>query len=324
MSRPMKRFAPYVLFVAGLLTLCVVMPYFNAAQPRGVRVTRPQAMAIADAAARQIGVPVDRAWSNIVWDGSDLINKELQNDSARRRAAFDDPVLAPRLGHYDVAYFRRGAEKWNPYSHVKVSATTGEVLGARMLMTSEERGASPKEEELRSRADAFVHSRAFPGAPSPRFEQARPTVQRNRTDWVFRYRATSAIPIGTVVPYLNVYFVGGRFAGWDLTEEYADGHQLRESNVADVALTFMRFIVMFVALVVLLVIFLKKYQAGEVGVGGGTFLFGVTLALSIALLITICASASRGTSLGNIDAQQTAWATGGFIFLFMHLPLAVL
>src|SRR2546423_2303479 len=115
MSRPMKRFAPYVLFVAGLLTLCIVMPYFNAAQPRGVRVTRPQATAIADAAARQIGVPVDRAWSNIVWDGSDHFAKQLENDSDLRRRAEDDPVIGPRLGYYDVAYFRRGSDKWTPY-----------------------------------------------------------------------------------------------------------------------------------------------------------------------------------------------------------------
>ena len=134
----------------------------------------------------------------------------------------------------------------------------------------------------------------------------------------------STIPAGAVVPYFNIYFDGDRFAGWDLTEEYADGRQLRESNAADIALTFIRFIVMFVALLVLLVIFLKKYHAGEVGVGGGAFLFAVTFALSIAFIITICASASRGTGMGNIDAQQTMWATAGFIMLFIHLPLAVL
>ena len=324
MTRSMKRQAPWILFVAGLIALCFLMPYFNTAQPRGARVTRAQAMAISDAAARQIGVPVDHAWSNIVWDGSDQLNNELQNDPARRREAAHDPVIGPRLGYYDIAYFRHGVEKWTPYSRTKVSASTGAVLGARSLLRPEDRGASPTETQLRPRADAFVNSRTFPGAPSPRFEQARPTVQRNRTDWVFRYRVTPKMSAGTVVSYLNIYFNGDRFAGWDLMEEYADGHQFRESNGFDVALTFIRFIVMLVALLILLVTFLKKYHAGEVGVGGGSFLFAVSLALSAGLMIGIAASASRGTGMGNIDAQQTSWATAGFIILFVQLPIAVL
>src|SRR5205814_2357221 len=124
--------------------------------------------------------------------------------------------------------------------------------------------------------------------------------------------------------YLNVYFTGNRFAGWDLAEEYADGHLFRENNVGDVALTFVRLIVMFVALLVLLVMFLKKYHAGEVGVGTGSFLFGVTMLIALIYAMTIAASASQGTGFGSIDAQQTAFALVGFLMLFVHLPLAVL
>ena len=320
----MRRYAPYLFSAAGLLALIALIPRFNAAQPLGARLTRAEATAIADRAARQINVPVDRAWSNIVWDSSDAIVKELENDPALRRRAATDPVIGPRLGYYDVGYYRRGTEKWAPLSHVDVSASTGEVLGARLWMTNEERGASPSEAQLRPRADAFVQSRVFPGAPSPRFEQARPTVQRNRTDWVFRYRVASTFPLGTVVPYLNVYFDGDQFAGWDLSSEYADGHQARENNGADVVLTFVRFTALFLGLLLLLLIFLKKYHAGEVGVGTASFLFALTFAISLALIINVAASASRGTGLGNIDAQQTAWATGGFVLLFIHLPMAVL
>src|SRR5207302_1800569 len=88
----MKRLVPFILCVAGIALIALLMPQFNLAQPRGVRLTRAQARAIADAAARQIGVPVDQAWSNIVWNGSDHFSKELENDPARRRRADDDPV----------------------------------------------------------------------------------------------------------------------------------------------------------------------------------------------------------------------------------------
>jgi hypothetical protein len=324
MASSMKRYAPYALCVAGLAALWILIPRFNAAQPRGVRLTRAQAASIADQAARQLGIPVSRAWSNITWDDSDHLDKELNNDDARRRRAYNDPVVGPRLGYYRVFYYRYNSDKSTWYGVVYVSRTHGEVLGARKRFGTEERGASPTEAMLRPRADAFVSSRVFLGAPSPRFEQARPTVLRNRTDWEFRYRVPSKFPTGNVVPYLNVYFTGDQFTGWNLTEEYADGHPFRNDNTSDVATTFIRFIAIFVALVVLLVMFLKKYHAGEVGVGTGSLLFAVSVVLSTAATILIAASASQGTGLGSIDAQQTAFALIGFIVLFGQLPVALL
>ena len=324
MGPSMKRFAPLALFVAGLTILCFLMPYFNAALPRGVRVTRSQGLAIADAAARQIGIPVDRSWSNIIWTESAILDKELQNDADRRRRAFDDPVIGPRLGAYHIRYFRRGTDKQYAYGYTVVSGTNGEVIGNRLQFTPEERGASPSEAELRPKADAFVRSRSFAGAPSPKFEQARPVIQRNRTDWTFRYRVTSNFQTGNVVPYLYVYFNGHRFAGWDLSEEYADGHPFRENNGGEVVVTFLRFFFIFGTLLTLLVIFLKKYHAGEVGIRSGSFLFAVTFAIAIAYVLSFAASASRGTGFGSIDAQQTMFAMIGFILLFYYLPLSVL
>jgi len=320
----MKRYFPLVAGIIGIVAMFALLPLFETAQPRGVRLTRAQAAAIADRAASQRGIPVARAWSNIVWTSSSFVEKELERDPKQRRRAADDPVIGPRLGAYKINYYRRGVEKWNPYGYVAVSGRTGEVLSARLRQNVEDRGAALTEATLRPRADAFVQSRTFPGAPSPHFEQARPTVQRNRTDWVFRYRVPSAFPIGNVVPYLNVFFEGDRFSGWELAEEYADGHAFKQDNVGDVGMTFVKFIVMLVGLLVLLVMFLKKYHAGEVGVGTGTFLFAVTIVLAVAFCITIAPSASQGSQFGSIDAQQTSWALIGFMMLFIHLPLAVL
>jgi hypothetical protein len=319
----MKRFVPFALSVAGLIALFALMPLFNAAQPRGVKVTRAQALEIANRAARGVGIPVDRAWPNITWTHSALLEKELQNDSDRRRRASDDPVIGPRLGAYRVIYYRRGSDKSTWYGLVEVSGRTGDVLSARIRRNAEDKGATATEAELRPRADAFVASRIFPGAPSPKYEQARPMVLRNRTDWTLRYRVASTFPTGNVVPYLQVFFSGNEFAGWGLVDEYTDGHAFREDNVGEVAFAFFRFITMFVILLSLLVMFLRKYHAGEVGVGTGSFLFAMTIALSLAFTFTVGASASEGTGFGAIDAQQTAFAACGFIFLFIHLPLAV-
>ena len=319
----MKRYAPYLLCAAGLLTLFVLMPYFNAAQPRGVRITRAQASAIADAEAKRLGVPVDKAWSNLTWESSQILERELNRDSARLRRAHDDPVLGPRLGSYSASYYRRGQEKSPPYGYVNVSGT-GEIISARVFSRPETPGKHPTEGELRPLADAFVRSRVFPGAPSPQFESARPNVLRVRTDWTFRYRIASAFPTGRVVPYLLVYFTGGRFSGWLLTEEYADGTPFKYESGSELAGQFARFGTIFAMLLVALIVFLKKYHAGEVGVHTASGVFAAVLLLLLIFDVIVSPAASEGSNFGSVDAPWTAWAICGFKFLFYDIPSAVL
>lgn len=320
----MKRFAPFLACLAGIAALFVLIPRFNSSQPHGIRLTRAQARAVADAEARRAGIPVDQAWSSLNWSDSGPLDQVLDKNPELRRRAMEDPVLGPRLGGYRATYYRRGLEKWVPYGDVIVSERTGEVLMRRLRLRNEEPGARLEEAEIRKRADAFVASRRIPGAPAPQFEDARPNRLRNRTDWVVRYRIPSDFPTGAVVPYLWVHFAGDRFTGWGLIEEYADGRTFRDDNAGEIVATFGRYGVMYTLLLILLAIFLKKYHAGEVGVGTASLLFFVLLGLSIVMNMLIGASRAEGTGFGSIDAQSTAWAVGAFTVLFFELPAAVL
>src|SRR5687768_30528 len=218
----MKRLAPFLACLTGIVALVLLIPRFNSSQPQGIRLTRAQAKAVADAEARRAGIPVDRAWSSLNWSGSGLLDEVLDKDPELRRRAAEDPVIGPRLGGYRATYYRRGLEKFQPYGDVVVDGNTGQVLMWRRRMRLEEEGARLEEAEIRRRADALVASRTFPGAPNPQFEDVRPTRQRNRTDWIVRYRVPSEFEAGAVVPYLWVYFTGDRLGGWALIEEYAD------------------------------------------------------------------------------------------------------
>jgi serine phosphatase RsbU (regulator of sigma subunit) len=317
----MKRYAPFAACIAGTIVIILLLPRFNAAQPRGLALTRNDARAIAKRAARDVGVPVDQAWETVTWRSSFLLSKELRGQPQRRPAALADPVLGPRLDSYFIHFYRTTKEKGNGYGWVFVNGRNGDVVGARRFYRDEESGPHLTEAQLRPRADAFVHSRSFPGAPSPQFESARSTVIRNRTDWVFRYRVASNFFGNKVVPYLYVYFAGNRFAGWELREEYADGHPF-EFDDSDVGVILGRFIVLFAMLIALLVIFLKKYHAGEVGVGTASMLFVIVLALMLVSDIMSGASMSEGTGIG-LDAPTTAWAMMAFKFVLLDLPLAL-
>ncbi len=317
----MKRVAPFIVCAIGIAVLVALVPRFNVAQPIGIRLTRGDAIAIADAEAKQLGIPVDKSWSILTWAGSPLLEKELKKDPEQRRRASFDPVIGPRLGGYRRTYYRHGVTKFSPYGYVVVDEDTGKVLMARIQHLDEEPGAKASEAQLRPRADAFVRSRVFPGAPSPKFESARPNVLRSRTDWAFRYRVLSKFPSGNVVPYLYVYFAGDQFAGWGLIEEYADGRMYNGDT--DVVTILTRLSTYYGLLLVLLIIFLKKYHAGEAGVGTGSMLFAATVAIALAIDVIVGPSASEGTGLGSLDAQMTAAAEMAFKFLLYDIPLAV-
>jgi hypothetical protein len=321
----MKRLSPWLAFAGGIIVLALVLPLFLPAQPHDVGVTRADAQRIADEAAAQLGIAPHTFWSALTWRTSPMLDKELERDPQRRAKAASDPVIGPRLGSYNISYYQARVPKFPaPYVVVNVSGRTGEVISSRLRLRSDVTGTHPTEQQLRARADAVVHSRAFPGAPNPQFESARPTILRTRTDWVFRYRVPSTFPIGKTVPLLNIYFSGDRFAGWDLTEEYGDGKSFEGDNGGDIAVSLVRFAVMFAVLLVLLIVFLRKYHAGEVGVETASVLFVFTLALLIIVDVAIHGPAAEGIGMGGIDARWTSFAQVGFKLLFVDLPLSLL
>lgn len=319
----MKATKALALGLPGAAALLLLLPYFESAQPRGLSVTRPMAVAAADVEAVRLGIPVEDAFRVETWEENYLVEQEVAADARVRRALEADPVVAPRLGAYRVTYFRRGLEKYPEHGYVLVGKD-GRILGARRRARNEEKGASPPEAAVRADADRFVASRSFAGAPRPEYDGARPNVLKERVDHTLRYRVPHAGPPETVSFFLNVYFVGDRLSGWELHEEYGDGRAFRYELGGSVVTTLGRFAVVFGLLFVLLGIFLKKYHAGEVGVGTGAWLFAGQLALFLALDVLGARAQGYGLGLGGTDAFRTTLAQAAIRFLFLDVPLATL
>jgi hypothetical protein len=318
----MKRFVPWLLAIAGAAVVVLVLPLYRSGQPRGIQITRGQAQEIADKAARSVGIPVEQSWSTIVWGPSPFLTKELR-EHPQRNEAWEDPVIGPRMRTYRITYYHAAKEKNPPLGMVRVGGERGSVVSARRVLRPEDPGKNATEAELRPRADAFVSSRPFRAAPSPVFESARPNVLRNRTDWVFRYRVPVQFPLQNVVAYLNVYFAGDQLTGWMLAEEYADGRQFVGEDQGEIVGLLAQFSVMAVMLLILLIIFLRKYHAGEVGVGAASALFILTAVIIISGSLITRASTSDGTGFGSLSGLATSWASASFKILFADIPLAV-
>ena len=86
----------------------------------------------------------------------------------------------------------------------------------------------------------------------------------------------------------------------------------------------MRFAANYALLLILLVIFLRKYHAGEVGVGTGSILFGLTVLICLAVDVHDGSRRRpREARWAVIDARSTAAAQMAFKFLLYDIPLAV-
>src|SRR5260370_11775039 len=75
---------------------------------------------------------------------------------------------------------------------------------------------------------------------------------------------------------------------------------------------------------VLVVIFLRKYDAGEVGVGTASLLFATVVVLCLVSNTIMGPNGTEGNQMGSLDALQTTLANMGFKFVAIDLPLAIL
>ena len=320
----MKRFLPLIACLIGIVALFALLPAFDAPQPRNVRISREQARTFADAAARDLGIDVSATWSVVTWENHILLESEFKGKPELRRRAGADPVVGPRMVAYNVTYFYKGKSKSFRAADVYVMPDTGAIIGARKAIAPEDPAPQFSDDEARRAADRFLSSRKLPGITDPQFDQVLPTVRRNRIDRMVRYRVPNDFFTGKVAMYVGVYFIGNQFAGWMPIEEYADGSQFQGGGF-EVLSTIVQYGVVFTLLLILLVVFLKKYHAGEVGVRTASYLFATIAVLSIVYNYLSIPAISIGTQFGpGLDGRSTAAAFGTFKFIFYDLPVSVL
>lgn len=320
----LRTFLPFLLMaVVGSIAFAILLPQFRAPLPHVATITRDRALEIANAEARSYGIPVEQAWPLVTWETQPMLEQLFEEDPALRRRAAADPVIGPRISSWRVTYFRKAQEKFPAYGFVLVTPT-GEITGVRKTLRSEERRPEGDAAQLRADSDAFVEQNEFAGAPSREFQSMRESsLAGGRVDRVFRYEVPSAIDTEGVSTLLAVFYSGSERVGWMLLEEYADGSQFRGDATSEATSAFTSFVSIFLLLVVLLTIFLRKYHAGEVGVGIGAVLFLVTVGLGLIFNFITSPESSFGAGFGGASAQMTATILAGFRALFLDIPLAV-
>lgn len=320
----MKRFAPLLACVVGLVALFALLPLFDPPLPRGVRITRDTARTIADREAQKLSIDLSRAWGVTSYEKHFLLEEIFKKDPDLRRRATQDPIVGPRISAYWVRYFRKGEPKFPHWADVYVDGRDGSVIGARTFAQNEEAARPLSDADARRRADEFLATHKLPAVQRPQFYEIRPTVWRQRVDKLVCYRIPHEFPTGKISMLVGIYFIGDRFAGWMPIEETSDGSQFRGDPTEFIGI-FAQYGVVFALLIALLIFFLKKYHAGEVGVRTASFLFAGVALLSIIANALTGAGQTLGVGFGpGLDGRTTFLAWSAFKFIFYDIPVAVL
>jgi hypothetical protein len=320
--RPRELLSWIALAGAAVLGIVLLLPRAYPLFPGGFRIGSAEAREIALARIPELGpLPADPLIS-VAWDGDSGIERAAlaAGPEARRRLA-GTPLEAALYG-WRVLVYPAGAEagKWE---YEVVVSRRGEVTSLqRKLPETTPAGAlsadQAKERARTQLAEAGFDPAAF-GDPELRSDQ-----RTRRTDLALRFPAKEQLLGKGVRHGVEVRFLGDKLGGWEVWTEPSDPQAMQRMLGAYFLLFFAVEICLFLLLLVLFILFAKKYHAGEVGVRRGVHLFLFVVVAGCGFLLHYVVPAAEGAMLGPTSRSLTTWALLVVRIVFGILPIAAL
>jgi len=310
-----------LLGLAGAGLLVWAYPRAFPFMPRDWRIGRGQAVAIALERLRVLGPPVADPYVVARLDTSSLLERRLL---LARRAGHEREIAASGLAGevfgWQVTVYPPDVlrDEWTYRAEIGLD---GRVRELRLNVGPRVGGRPIAFAAARAQADAFLARHGFDlagyGEPTPRSLQLAA-----RTDLVLRYPDRRPAPGGA--HGVEVVFAGDRLAGyqswWEDRNERSLQRVVQEGEFESVGLL----ILIDVTMLILAVPFLRRYHEGEIGVRRGLQIFGLVLALGIAVVLVSARAAAQGSSFGFATRQQTTWLVAIFLSIFAVGPAALL
>ena len=313
-----------LLGAAGAVALVWAYPLAFPFAPRGWKVTRDEAVAIALARLKDLGDPVPNAYVAVSFQTDPLLERRLQLALPRaggrslRASELPDHLLTWRVTVYPPGAL---TADWTYQAEVTFS---GKVVRLRLNLDPEARGNPLSPAAARARADAFLLRQGFDlsryGEPEIRSQQLTA-----RTDLDVRYKDRRRLPGLEDLAYgVSVVFSGDRLAGFSHLEEDTQARSLARLLQQDAFASIGGLVLIYLALLVLAVPFLKRYHEGEIGVRRGVQIFLLVLVLGLVSTLLTARATGQGWNIGVTSRQQTTWLVAVVYVMFRVLPTALL
>jgi hypothetical protein len=313
-----------LLGVLGAALFAWAYPRAYPFTPRGWKVTRGEAVAIALSRLKDLGEPVKDPYIVARLAASALLERRLElalpREGGERVAATGLPA---RTLVWQVLLYPAEAlpDGWTYEVEVTLG---GEVTSLLLRLDPEAAGKPLSPQEARARADAFLVRQGFDLA---RFREPEIRSQQlaKRTDLTVRYRDRRSVPGAPGVAYgFYVKFAGDRLAGFSDYYEDPEERALQRVLQQDLFAGIGSLVSVFLALFLLAIPFLRRYHEGEIGVRRGVQIFLLVLALGLVAVLLSVRANSQGTGVGFATRQQTTWISAMFLSIFSILPTAIL
>ncbi|HYX25512.1 MAG TPA: hypothetical protein VFC23_15280, partial [Thermoanaerobaculia bacterium] len=173
--------------VAGLVLLVWAYPRAFPFLPRDWSISRSEAVGIALERLRDLGEPVQDPYVVARLRQGVLLERRLQLalDHGRARSVRDSE-LPGHLVPWEVHVYPPGAQRYD-WTYEAVISPAGKVLGLRLRLEPEAKGAPIQPQEARARADAFLTRE---GVDLSHYDppEIRSQQLAARTDLTLRYR----------------------------------------------------------------------------------------------------------------------------------------
>jgi len=311
--------------VAGAAALAWAFPRVFPLYPAEWSVSKQEAEAIALERFRDLGPPVeDGLVVSALRTASTLERRMLETAAAGAEVErLRETLMARELLSWWVRVYPPGARP-SDWTYRAIVAADGEVVDLELRVPPGQAlpDADPDAAEARARevlaAEGFDPS-AF-GEPVLR----RAELQ-GRSDLAVRFPIAEPA-FGPEVPYgIEVTFAGDRWTGFRSWMDEPERARLAAVLQPINLLAQFRIMVPFLILPFVVVLFLRRYHQGEVGVRRAVHIFLVVFGAGVVLIGLAGASATEGQDWGGVLSRvQVAWAWGLQILVFWFPALGLL
>jgi len=307
--------------VAAALAIVALLPRAYPLYPRGWRTTHDEARAIGLQRARALGPVSPQALVSVEWQGDLGLELALLQAGPRIWRQVPSSLVAPTLAGWAVRIYEPGAIAGYPTYEIQVS-TQGKVTKAiRNLQDKVAAGPLPLPvavERARAALAAEGLDAAAFGPPEPRSEQ-----RLARTDVTVRFPVRQ--PLGGIRQGVDVHFLGDQPGGFAIrTDAGSDEDALAKSVAPWFLAYFASEIVLFLLLIVMAIVFTRKYHLGEVGVRRAMHLFVLVALALLTFLALYPLPLSEATFMGGVSRRMSVAVTVVIRAVFGILPIALL
>jgi hypothetical protein len=304
--------------VAGLALFIALYPRAFPFLPRHWSISHDEAVAVALERLNDLGEPVRDPYVVAVLDTDPVLERRLETVPGGTGSALRDEVVS-----WQVVVYPRGALPGDWVYMARISLT-GDLLALRLRLGPQERAQPITPQAARDRADAFLVDQggdlARYGEPLLRSQQLAA-----RTDLAVRYPERAAVGgAGGIVHGVEVLFAGDRLAGFQPWMEDPQQRRLEQDLQGLQLVSFVRLVLIYALMLLLVVPFLKRYHAGEIGVRRGAQILLLVAGASLVLVLLTTRAVSQSASFGFATRQQTTWIFGVAAVVFQILPTCLL